>query len=186
MDGFRSDFTLLYLLTGRKPGMIRKILVLVLTFTAGAIVGPLVIPSIGVRFASPHLANPGLLMAQTRKPMFVTRLYTGPDNQTHAEEVELNFTGSPNDASKLLPVTAAEIHRARPGGVADWHTGPRRQYVISLSGHGELEVAGGKKIPVDPGHIELIEDTTGKGHITRITGTEDRVTLFLTLADQSH
>src|SRR5256886_9663951 len=48
---------------------------------------------------------------------------------------------------------------------SDWHTAPRRQYVITLSGQGELEVAGGKKIPVGPGHIELVEDTTGKGHI---------------------
>jgi hypothetical protein len=37
----------------------------------------------------------------------------------------------------------------------------RQAHVITLSGHGELEVAGGKKIPVGPGHIELVEDTTG-------------------------
>jgi hypothetical protein len=57
--------------------------------------------------------------------------------------------------------------------------------VITLSGHGELEVGGGKKIVVGPGSIDLVEDTTGKGHITRVTGTEDRVTLQLPLADQS-
>jgi hypothetical protein len=57
--------------------------------------------------------------------------------------------------------------------------------VITLSGHGELEVAGGKKIPVEPGHIELIEDTTGKGHITKVVGAEDRVTLHLLIADQA-
>jgi hypothetical protein len=45
---------------------------------------------------------------------------------------------------------------------------------------------GGKKIPIEPGHIDLVEDVTGKGHITRVTGTEDRVTLWLPLADQSN
>ena len=54
-----------------------------------------------------------------------------------------------------------------------------------LSGRGEVEVAGGKKISLEPGHIDLVEDTTGKGHITRSMGTEDRVTLTLPLADQS-
>jgi hypothetical protein len=44
-------------------------------------------------------------------------------------------------------------------------------------------VSGGKKIPVEPGHIELVEDTTGKGHITRVIGTEDRVTLQLPVSD---
>ena len=32
--------------------------------------------------------------------------------------------------------------------------------------------------------INLIEDTTGKGHITKGVGTEDRVSLWLPLADQ--
>jgi len=66
-----------------------------------------------------------------------------------------------------------------------WHRAPRRQYVITLTGHAELEVAGGKKIAVGPGHVDLVEDTTGKGHITKVTGTDDRITLQLTLADQS-
>jgi len=122
---------------------------------------------------------------QKRKPVLITRLYTGADGQTHAEEIETKFTaGNPNEVFKM-GTAGAELHRAAPGTVIDWHTAPRRQYVITLSGQGELEVSGRKKIPVGPGHIELVEDTTGKGHITRVTGTEDRVTLTLPLADQS-
>jgi hypothetical protein len=124
--------------------------------------------------------------SQQHKPTFITRLYTGPDGQTHAEEIEAKFTpGQTSDLSKMLGISAGELHRAAPGTVIDWHTAPRRQYVITLSGHGELEVAGGKKIPVGPGHIELAEDTIGKGHVTRVTGNEDRVTLQLPLSDQS-
>jgi quercetin dioxygenase-like cupin family protein len=123
--------------------------------------------------------------SQKRKPVVITRLYTGSDGQTHAEEIEATFTAGPNEIFKMRGITGAELHRAAPGTVNDWHTAPRRQYVITLSGQGELEVSGGKKIPVGPGHIELVEDTTGKGHITRVTGTEDRVTLQLPLSDQS-
>jgi hypothetical protein len=57
--------------------------------------------------------------------------------------------------------------------------------VITLSGRGEIEVAGGKKISLEPGHIELIEDTTGKGHITRVVGAEERVTLLIPIAEKS-
>ena len=117
----------------------------------------------------------------THKPVFITRVYTGPDGQTHAEETEAAFTAG--GVLKLMEVTGAELHRMSPSSTADWHRGPRRQYVITLSGIGEMEIAGGQKIPVGPGHISLIEDTTGKGHITR--NFEDRLTLQLPLADQS-
>jgi hypothetical protein len=56
--------------------------------------------------------------------------------------------------------------------------------VITLSGHAELEVAGGKKISLGPGSIDLVEDTTGKGHITRTLGTEDRVTIQIPISDR--
>jgi hypothetical protein len=124
---------------------------------------------------------------QKRKAVMMTRLYTGPDGLTHAEEIEAKFTAgnATNPFSKLMGITGAELHRAAPGTVQDWHNAPRRQYVITLSGQGEVEVAGGKKIHLGPGHIDLVEDTTGKGHITRTLGNEERVTLTLPLSDQS-
>ena len=124
---------------------------------------------------------------QQHRPLMMTHLYTGPDGQTHVEEIEAKFTtGKPNEVYKLMATSGAELHRAAPGTVIDWHTAPRRQYVITLSGQGEIEVAGGKKFHVGPGHIDLVEDTMGKGHITRVIGNEERVTLQLPLADQSN
>jgi len=162
--------------------MTRRILVLLCTFTLGAIVGHVAIPSM-----SSHLATPDVVLAQSHKPVMITHLFTGTDNQTHAEEVELKFTpGNPAEVSKMMAITgAAELHRTAGGSVDDWHRAPRRQYVITLSGHGEVEVSGGKKISMGPGHIDFVEDTTGKGHITKVVGTDDRVTLQLPLADQS-
>ena len=123
--------------------------------------------------------------AANHKPVMINHLYTGPDGQTHVEEMEAKFApGAGNDVYKLLTNAGAELHRAPPGRVSDWHTAPRRQYVITLFGHGELEVSGGKKIAVGPGNIELVEDVTGKGHITRVVGTEDRVTIQVPLADR--
>jgi hypothetical protein len=123
--------------------------------------------------------------AQKSKPIMINRLYTGPDGQSHVEEIEAKFTpGGETGSYKLLANAGAELRRAPPGRVADWHTAPRRQYVITLSGHGELEVAGGKKIQVGPGSINLVEDVTGKGHITRTVGNEDRVTIQVPLTDR--
>jgi hypothetical protein len=122
---------------------------------------------------------------QKHKPLMINHLYTGPDGQTHVEEIDAKFaSGGGVEAYKLLANSGAEIRRAPPGRVADWHTAPRRQYVITLSGHGELEISDGKKILVGPGSIELVEDVTGKGHITRTVGDEDRVTIQIPLTDQ--
>jgi len=121
--------------------------------------------------------------AQPGKAIKIHRLYTGPDGQTHAEEVTVNF-GTGLDPFKLKAGAGAEIRRAPPGRVADWHTAPRRQYVITLSGRGEVELIDGTKIELGPGSIDLAEDLTGKGHITRVVGNEDRVTLAIPVSDK--
>ena len=121
--------------------------------------------------------------AQTRTPIMVTRIYTGADGQSHSEEVELKITSG--NASDMLKATGVQFRRTPPGTFNDWHVGPRRQFIITLSGRGEMEVAGGRKIALEPGRIELIEDTTGKGHTTRVVGKEDRVSIAIPLADQT-
>src|SRR5207253_2034548 len=123
---------------------------------------------------------------QRRTPIVVTRIYTGPDGQTHAEEIDAKLMsgGGADERSEMIKVTGLQFRRTPPNYFVDWHTAPRRQYVITLSGRGEIELAGGKKIPLGPGHILLAEDLTGKGHISRAVGTEDRISLFVTLAER--
>ena len=116
--------------------------------------------------------------AQTLGKIMATRLYTGTDGQSHAEEVELT-------AGTLMNATSVQFNRAPAGRFSDWHVGPRRQFVITLSGRGEIELAGGRKMTMQPGHINLVEDLTGKGHTTRVVGSEDRVTISIPLADQT-
>ena len=116
-----------------------------------------------------------------RAPIKITRIYTGSDGLSHAEEINMPDNIGGNFQS--VKVEGAQFSSRPPSPGGDWHTGPRRQYVITLAGSGELEVADGVKIPVGPGHINLIEDTTGKGHITRNFGPGNRVVLTLPLID---
>jgi quercetin dioxygenase-like cupin family protein len=127
-----------------------------------------------------------IALAQRRTPVTVTRLYTGPDGQTHAEDIDVKLVPRiPLDGyeqSETRPAASLQYVRAAPGYVSGWHTAPRRQYVITLSGRGEIELAGGKKIPMEPGRILLADDLTGKGHLTRTLGKEDRVSVVVQLA----
>jgi len=133
-------------------------------------------------------------IAQGRRPVVITRIYTGPDGLAHAEDVELPLNS--RGATEMLKATGAEFSVRPPTAGADprnttaspaddpgWHTGPARQFVITLSGSSEVEVSGGVHVLAGPGHINLIEDTTGKGHITRNFGPEDRIALTIPLAD---
>ena len=121
--------------------------------------------------------------AQKRTPISVTRIFTGPDGQTHAEEIDVKLMpgGTSGELSEMMKATGVQFRRTPPSYFVDWHPAPQRQYVITLSGRGEIELVGGKKIPLGPGHILLAEDVTGKGHISRGVGTEDRVSVFVPL-----
>ena len=87
------------------------------------------------------------------------------------------------ELSQTVAVTSLQFRRTNQDYFIDWHPASRRQFVITLSGESEVELEGGKKIRLGPGHILLAEDTTGQGHISRAVGSKDRISLFLPLAD---
>jgi len=125
------------------------------------------------------------LSAAGRSPIKVTRLYTGSDGKTKIEEFEIPLKpDKPNqEVSDIVGVTRLQFRRTTADFDDDWHNASQRQYVINLVGRSEIEVDGGRKIHLGPGSILLAEDTTGKGHITRASGTGDRVSLAIGLAD---
>lgn len=112
--------------------------------------------------------------------MQVTRIYTGSDNQTHFQDVDLDtFTAiATNPGSGPI-----RMNRGSSGTAMDFHNAPRRQYVIILSGGMEIETGLGEKRVLKTGDVLVAEDLTGKGHITRSVGSEMRVTLSVPLAD---
>ena len=127
--------------------------------------------------------------AQRRVPVSMTRLYTGSDGETHAEEIkDIRLTGDPTrgglEVSDVVKVTGLQFARTSPGWFRDWHIGERHQYIVTLSGVGEIEVAGGRKIALEAGSVILDEDSSGKGHISRTIGTTDRIALNIQIADR--
>jgi cupin domain len=117
-------------------------------------------------------------------PLFFTHFYPG-DEGSGTQQIEVTFARdrAGNDVFKMIGDAGAEMHRFAPHGMGAWHTAPQRQYLITLRGHGEMELADGTRVQYGPGTILLIEDTTGKGHRTRISGTEDLVTLTIPISD---
>jgi len=100
--------------------------------------------------------------------MKIPKLYAGNDGESHFEEIDV-------EAGKIQPAEGILFRQAPPGHVQDWHPAPRRQYVITLSGQGEIETGDGTKRRFGPGDVMLADDTTGRGHMTRVVGDKPRV-----------
>ena len=115
--------------------------------------------------------------------MKITRLYTGSDGESHFEDIEipLEDSGDIGKMSQFQDATGIIFRETGPDYDYDWHTVPRRQYVITLSGGVDIEVGDGTTRRFGPGDILLAEDTTGRGHRSRAVNSQPRESIFVTL-----
>src|SRR5437016_7853225 len=110
--------------------MTRKTKYVTLAFLVGALV-----------VLWPTGSDGDVAVAQGRKAVVITRIYTGPDGLAHAEDIELKLNA--RGATDMLKATGAEFSVRPPTaganprntaatdpGAAGWHTGPARQFVI--------------------------------------------------------
>jgi hypothetical protein len=141
-----------------------------------------VLVSVAVVSSASHVA------AQRQVTMSITRLYTGADGRSHAEDAVVAWRPARLRAelneSESVRVTAAQFLRWPRGFVWKDHPASKRQYVIIVSGRGEVDDIGGKKVQLAPGRVLLAEDVTGKGHTTRVGADEDLVMLLVPLAPE--
>ncbi len=100
--------------------------------------------------------------------MRITRVYTGDDDQSHFETIDVPLGKSRYGSLSELFEAEGVIFRETPaGGELDFHNAPRRQFVVTLSGEVEIECGDGATRRLGAGEILLADDTTGQGHITR-------------------
>jgi hypothetical protein len=116
------------------------------------------------------------------------RLYADIEGDTHFEEVEFEFERTdlvppapPVFMTRLATADRYGFELVHPGWHGDPHPVPRRLLAVYLSGTGTIEASDGEVRELVPGTILLAEDTTGKGHISRVTGEEDMLVLIVIL-----
>ena len=100
--------------------------------------------------------------------MKITRIYTGADNQSHFEDLQIPLMPvAYGHESERVPAEGVIFRTTPEDGALGFHNAPRRQVVVTLSGLGEVECGDGSRRRFGPGDILLAEDVTGQGHITR-------------------
>lgn len=115
--------------------------------------------------------------------MKITWVYTGADNESHFEDLEIPLEpGRYGSVSGLVAAKGVMFRETPVGAALDFHNAPQRQFVITLAGVAEIECGDGSKRRFGPSDILLADDTTGHGHVTReIEGP--RRSLFIPLPD---
>jgi len=115
--------------------------------------------------------------------MAIFRVFTGPDQRSHFEDIEPHFSaaGDRSETAELLPGSGILVRRFEVGRTNPWHHAPGRYAVFTLCGAVEIEIGDGSVRRLGPGDILIAEDLTGEGHGTREVGTEARVSVFVPL-----
>ncbi len=119
------------------------------------------------------------------------RLFADERGESHFEEIDIELApvdfappAAPLHVVALFPATGCGFVCAP----AEWagqvpHPAPRRRVFCGLRGEYEITASDGavRRFPV--GAVLLLEDTTGKGHSTRITSDEEALVFVVTLAE---
>ena len=143
-----------------------------------ALIAPMVLG-----FGGSTLLVQDALADEGAKMIRIVRIYTGPDNQSHFEDIDvpLKDAGKTGFLSEMVKAKGVMFRQTEGDYHYEFHTAPRRQYVVNLEGEVEIEVGDGTKRILRSGDILLAEDTTGQGHISRAVAGKPRKSLFIIL-----
>jgi hypothetical protein len=126
------------------------------------------------------------------EPFQYVRIYSDSTGESHFKEEEITFQlidfappAPPISVSDIFNTSSkAYIISSPPGWYGDWHPAPRRQLICGLTGIKlEVKVSDGETRVFGPGCFVLVEDTSGKGHISRILGNERGYMVVIPLED---
>jgi len=113
--------------------------------------------------------------------MRIHNLYTDASGESHFRDIEVEWVEETRSGrfSKRLPATGIIFRQVAPTYDLDWHPAPRRQYIINLDAGVRLTASDGESRVIGAGEVILVEDTTGKGHLSQAVGGKLRHCVFV-------
>jgi len=118
--------------------------------------------------------------------MKYTNIFADEEGDTHFRDVGIEFESvefappAPSvNLSSFTPATQYAFCVFPSGWFGDWNPTPRKQAFLFLSGEMEVRVSDGEERRFGAGSVVLVEDTAGKGHVSRVVGSADVVTAVI-------
>ena len=115
--------------------------------------------------------------------MKIHRLYADKNGASHFEDLEIALTEATRAGrlSARLPATGIIFREVPPDYDLDWHPAPRRQYIVNLDAGVQITASDGETRRIGAGEVLLVEDTWGKGHLSKALDGKLRHCIFVTL-----
>jgi hypothetical protein len=115
--------------------------------------------------------------------MRIHNLYVDAKGETHFRDIEVEWAENVPGGlmSKRLPATGIIFRQSPPDYDLTWHPAPRRQYIINLDAGVEITASDGERRVIGAGEVILVEDTTGKGHLSKAVGGKLRHSIFVAI-----
>jgi hypothetical protein len=118
------------------------------------------------------------------------RLFADDSGESHFEEldatlhpVDFSPPAPPLHLSELFNAKSFAFFGAPAGWVSDWHVSQARNIFVVISGAWEIETSDGEVRQFSPNQTLLVEDTTGKGHRSRVLGEVESLAFLVQLSD---
>ena len=113
--------------------------------------------------------------------MRIHNLYTDPNGESHFRDIEVEWIEERRGSklSKRLPATGVIFRETRAEHKLDWHPAPRRQYIVNLDAGVKITASDGESRLIGAGEVILVEDTTGKGHLSDHVEGKIRHSIFI-------
>ena len=115
--------------------------------------------------------------------MRIHNLFTDASGESHFRDIQVEWVEE-TPAGKLstrLPATGIIFRQVPPTYDLDWHPAPRRKYIINLDAGVQITASDGESRVIGAGEVLLVEDTTGKGHLSRAVAGTLRHCIFVPL-----
>src|SRR5215210_9585655 len=112
--------------------------------------------------------------------MRIHNLYVDESGETHFRDVDVEWVEESRSGrlSQRFPATGIIFRQVPPTYDLDWHPAPRRQYIINLDAGVQITASDGESRVIGAGEVLLVEDTTGKGHLSQAVGNQLRHCIF--------
>ncbi|HVN01021.1 MAG TPA: hypothetical protein VMT68_12485 [Caulobacteraceae bacterium] len=115
--------------------------------------------------------------------MRIHNLYADENGESHFRDIEVPWVQDlpGGKLSERRPATGVIFRETAGDYDLDWHPAPRRQYIVNLDAGVELTASDGERRVIGAGEVILVEDTTGKGHLSKAVSGQIRHSIFIAI-----
>ncbi len=135
--------------------------------------------------AAEFVALTARFLARSAQPegagMRIHNLYADPSGESHFRDIEVEWVEETRSGrtSRRFPAAGIIFRQVPPTYDLDWHNAPRRQYIINLDAGVRITASDGESRVIGAGEVLLVEDTKGKGHLSKAVGDTLRHCIFV-------